>query len=88
MCHADNVIDIRRPVEFSIDGHSYRTTTRRQSAADLLLLAGRDPSRYHLGELRERRLRPKRYDNADIVGLHRGTRLVSLADESDPEVER
>jgi hypothetical protein len=88
MCHADNVIDIHRPVEFSIDGRSFQTTSRRQSAADLLLLAGRDPSRYRLGELRQHRLRPVRYDNSDIVGLHRGTRLVSLAEQTDPAVRR
>ena len=39
MSHFDNVIDIRRPVEFSIDGRAYRTSNRWQAAVNLLLLA-------------------------------------------------
>jgi hypothetical protein len=79
MAHPDNVIDIHRPVEFSIDGRSYRSTPRRRTAADLLRLAGRDPERFTLGELRAQRLRPLRYRRTDVVDLHRGTCLVTLA---------
>lgn len=83
MNHLDNVIDIRRPVEFTIDGRAYQTRTRRQTAADLLRLAGLDPARYDLGELRVDRLRPVRYLNTDIVEIHKGTRFVSMWDRAD-----
>jgi hypothetical protein len=83
MSHVDNVIDIRRPVEFTIDGRAYRTNSRRQSAADLLALAGLDPARYGLAELRARRLRPVRYASADIVEIHKGTCFVSIQDRAD-----
>jgi len=34
MSHFDNVIDIRRPVEFSIDGRAYRTSNRWQAVVN------------------------------------------------------
>ncbi len=83
MSHSDNVIDIRRPVEFSMDGQTYRTTARRQPAADVLRLAGLDPHHHELGELRRNRRAPIRYAPADIVEIHRGTRFVSLTDRAD-----
>jgi hypothetical protein len=83
MSHIDNVIDIRRPVEFTIDGRTYQTRTRRRPAADLLRLAGLDPTHYTLGELRIHRPRPVRYAATDIVEIHKGTRLVSIRDRAD-----
>jgi hypothetical protein len=83
MSHIDNVIDIRRPVEFTIDGRTFRTRTRRRPAADLLRLAGLDPTRFDLGELRAYRPRPVRYANTDIVEIHKGTRFVSIRDRAD-----
>lgn len=83
MSHTDNVIDIRRPVEFTIDGRAYETTVRRQPAADLLLLAGLDPVFYDLGELRGRQAQPVRYDGTDVVGIRKGTRFISIRDRAD-----
>lgn len=83
MSHIDNVIDFRKPVEFTIDGRTYHTTARRQPAADLLLLAGLDPALYDLAELHVHRPQPVRYHNADIVEIHKGTRLVSIRDRAD-----
>lgn len=83
MSHIDNVIDIRRPVEFTIDGCAYETTARRWRAADLLVLAGLDPILYDLGELRAHRQQPVRYQHTDIVQVHRGTRFVSIRDRAD-----
>ncbi len=51
MNHPDTVIEIRKPVEFTIDGRTYQTLVRWQPAGDLLLLAGLNPDQYHLGEL-------------------------------------
>ena len=71
MSHWDNVIDIRRPVPFTVDGRAFATTARRQRAADVLRLAGLDPALYDLGELRGRIPFPVRYDGADIVAIHK-----------------
>jgi hypothetical protein len=83
MSHSDNVIDIRKPVKFTIDGRTYMTSVRWQPAANLLLLAGLDPSVYDLGELRPRRLRPVRYESTDVVGIHKSARFVSIRDHAD-----
>jgi len=81
MSHFDNVIDIRRPVEFTIDGRTYQSRSRRRPAADLLRLAGLDPASHELGELRVHRPRPVRFADSDIVVIHKGTRFVSLPDQ-------
>jgi hypothetical protein len=83
MSHDDNGIEIRKPVEFTIDGRTYQITVRWQPAANLLLLAGLDPMLYDLGELRRDRLRPIRYESTDIVGIHRRARFVSIRDRAD-----
>jgi hypothetical protein len=83
MNHSDTVIEIRKPVEFTIDGRTYQTLVRWQPAGDLLLLAGLDPGLYHLGELRRHRLRPVHYERDDIVGIHRRARFVSIRDRAD-----
>jgi hypothetical protein len=76
----DTLIEIRRPVEFTIDGRTYQTLVRWQPAQDLLVLAGRDPEVYHLGELRGLGLWPVRYANNQIVGIHRRARFVAIRD--------
>lgn len=78
MDDAANVTDIRRPVEFTIDGRPYETTQRRQPASELLRLAGLDPAQYDLGELRGHRPEPVRYTNGEIVDIHPGARFVSI----------
>jgi hypothetical protein len=83
MSHDDNGIEIRKPVELTIDGRTYQITVRWQPAANLLLLAGLDPMLYDLGELRLDRLRPIRYESTDIVGIHRRARFVSIRDRAD-----
>jgi hypothetical protein len=77
------LIDIRRPVEFTIDGRTYQTLARWQPAQDLLLLAGRDPKVYHLSELRRYRLRPVHYESEEIVGIRRRARFVAVRDRVD-----
>jgi hypothetical protein len=83
MSHSDNVIDIRKPVKFTIDGRTYMTSVRWQPAANLLMLAGLDPTECGLGELRNHRLRPVRYESSDIVGIHKWARFVSIRDRAD-----
>jgi hypothetical protein len=83
MVHFDDAIEIRRPVEFSIDGRTYQTLVRWQPARDLLLLAGRDPGVYRLVERRRYRLCPVSYASDEIVGIHRSARFVAVRDRVD-----
>ena len=83
MTDSTNVSDIRRPVEFTIDGRPYETTERRQTAADLLQLAGLNPALYDLGELRGHGQQPVRYSGTEIVDIHQGERFVSIRERAD-----
>jgi hypothetical protein len=83
MNHTENIIDVGKPVYFTINGRTYETTQRWQPAADLLRLAGLDPRCHDLGELRRHRPIPVRYGLGDIVGIRRGARFVSLDDRAD-----
>lgn len=74
----DNISNIRRPIEFTIDGRSYETTVRRQRAGDLLRLAGLNPALYDLGELEGHRPHPVRFTDDEIVEIHQGARFVSI----------
>jgi hypothetical protein len=76
----DNVIDITKPVEFTIDGRAFSSGRRKQTAADLLILAGLDPRRHELWEMRLYRPTPLRYKTTDIVGIRKGARFVAISD--------
>lgn len=77
---SSNVIDISKPVEFTIDGRHYESTRRKQPAAELLVLAGLDPTRHELWEMRLHRPTPLRYLTTDIVGIRMGARFVAISD--------
>jgi hypothetical protein len=79
----DKVSELHRPIEFTIDGRPYSTTDHRQLAADLLRLAGLDPSRFDLGELKGNRPDPVRYTDDTIVEIHNKTRFVSIRHRAD-----
>lgn len=79
----DNVTDLRRPIEFTIDGRSYKTDDHKQPAADLLRLAGLDPTRFDLGELKGHRPDPIRYRDESIVEIHNKSRFVSIRHRAD-----
>ena len=79
----DNVTNIRRPIHFTIDGREYTTTDQKQPAADLLRLAGLDPSRFDLGELKGHRPEPIRYADEVIVEIHNKARFVSIRHRAD-----
>lgn len=76
MDHADNVIDIRTPVEFSIEGRRYASMARRQTARQLLQLVGADPGGHELWELRIHRPLPVRYGLDDVILIRRDARFV------------
>jgi hypothetical protein len=77
------VTELHKRVEFSIDGKAYSTTVRRQSAADLLRLAGLDPGRYDLGRLHGHHEHPSRFRDDEIVEIHPGDRFVSIRQRAD-----
>ena len=79
----DNVSELHRPFEFTIDGRQYTTTVHKQTAADLLRLAGLDPSRFDLGELRGHRPDPVRYTDDMVVDIHNKERFVSIRHRAD-----
>jgi hypothetical protein len=89
MSDTDNVTDLHRPIDFTIDGRAEQTTTRKQPAAALLRLAGLDPALYDLGELRGHQPNPVRYadtdtdTDTDIVEIHQGDRFVSIRQRAD-----
>lgn len=79
----DNVSELRRPIEFTIDGRSYKTTDHKQPAADLLRLGGLDPARFDLGELKGHRPEPVRYTDDTIIVIHNKARFVGIRHRAD-----
>lgn len=78
-----NVTELRKPIDFTIDGRSYETRVRKQPAADLLRLAGLDPARYDLGVLRGHQPHAVRFADNDVVEIHQGERFVSIRQSAD-----
>ncbi|HVE92054.1 MAG TPA: hypothetical protein VNE62_07115 [Actinomycetota bacterium] len=79
----DKIQEVPREVTFTIDGQPYTTSDRRQPAADLLRLAGLDPARYDLGELRGENQKTKRFTGNDVVTIRPGTRFVTIRHAAD-----
>jgi hypothetical protein len=79
----DNVSELHRPIHFTIDGRPYTTTDHKQLAANLLRLAGLDPNRFDLGELRGHRPDPVRYADDTVVDIYNGARFVSIRHRAD-----
>jgi hypothetical protein len=77
--------NIKRPktVTFTIDGRPYVTTDDRQTASELLRLAGLDPSGYDLAAVRENEAKPKRFDDDDTVHIKDGARFISIRQRAD-----
>ncbi len=74
----EKVSDIRRPIEFTIDGRPYSTSDHRQPAGDLLRLAGLDPDNFDLGELKGQRPDPVRYRDDETITVRKNARFVSI----------
>lgn len=79
----DNVSELHRQIDFTIDGRPYTTTDHKQPAGDLLRLAGLDPSRFDLGELKGHRPEPVRYTDDTVVTIHPKARFVSIRHRAD-----
>lgn len=77
------VSEMNHEVRFSIDGQPYTTSDRRQPAADLLRLAGLDPSLFDLGEVRGASPGTRRYSDDEIVKIRPDARFVSIRERAD-----
>lgn len=79
MSHSSNIVPLERLIPFTIDGEPYETADASQTAADLLILAGRDPVAFDLGEI-EGKDRPhtKKYRDDEVVLIHKDARFVSI----------
>lgn len=79
----DNVSELHRPIEFTIDGRTYTTTDPKQPAGELLLLGGLDPAYFDLGELMGHRPDPVRYTDETVVQVHNKARFVAIRHRAD-----
>lgn len=79
----NNVSELHKQIRFTIDGRKFETTEHKQLAMDLLRLAGLDPSRFDLGELKGQRPSPVRYSDETIVVIHNDARFVSIRQRAD-----
>ena len=79
MPESSSVVPLERLIPFSIDGEPYETADASQRAADLLVLAGRDPAVFDLGEI-EGKDRPhtKKYRDDELVLIQKDARFVSI----------
>lgn len=79
----DKVTELRKPIEFTIDGRRYTTTDPKQPARDLLRLGGLDPAYFDLAELKGNRPEPVRYTDETIVEVHQKARFVAIRHRAD-----
>ncbi len=79
----NNVSELHRQIRFTIDGRTYTTTDHKQTAQDLLRLAGLDPAHFDLGELKGHRPEPVRYSDEMVVVIHEKSRFVSIRHRAD-----
>ncbi|MDE0613422.1 MAG: hypothetical protein OXI32_03305 [bacterium] len=69
----------RRRIPFTIDGEAYETSDLSQRAADLLRLAGRDPAKFDLGELKGKEsTKPLKFEDDEIVEITKGAEFVTI----------
>lgn len=79
--------DRRQPsVKFTIDGVEYTTDDRRQSAAELLVLAGLDPSDHDLARVVGQGHVEHRFTDDEEVQITPGARFISIFTGSTPVV--
>jgi hypothetical protein len=66
----------RPPVEFTVDGQAFTTEDHRQTAGQLLRLAGLEPANYDLARLLPND-KPEQFDDTDHVTIRPDDRFVS-----------
>ena len=79
MTTGDNIHSMGpRTVHFTVDGRRHKTKDPAQTAGEILILAGLDPSRYDLGELRPGNHEPVHFADNDTVHITHKARFVSI----------
>ena len=73
-------------VTFTIDGIEYATDDRRQTAAELIALAGLDPADHDLAQVRGQGQVEHRYADTDDVQITPGARYISVFTGPTPVV--
>jgi hypothetical protein len=74
------------PVTFKIDGVEYTTDDRRQSATELLMLAGLDAADHDLARVLGHGEVEKRFADDDEIQITPGARFISIFTGSTPVV--
>ena len=74
------------PVSFTIDGVEYTANDRRQTAAELLRLAGVDPADHDLARVVGHGQVERRLKDDDEVQLTPGAKFISVFHGSTPVV--
>jgi hypothetical protein len=72
-----------RSVTFTIDGRSFTLDDPHQVAADLLRLAGLDPTLYDLARMRPGKAEPQRFKDDQPVRIHEGNEFVSIRERAE-----
>jgi hypothetical protein len=72
--------DMDRPkeIKFTIDGRPFTVTDDTHKAADLLRLAGLDPSTHDLGKVRHGQGGTKRFQDNQTVHIKDGDKFVTI----------
>lgn len=71
------------PVKFMIDGTEFEAEDRKQTAAELLVLAGMDPGDHDLARVRGPG-KTENLEDGELVQLTPGARFVSIFTGSTP----
>ncbi|MYA75374.1 MAG: hypothetical protein F4169_17670 [Gammaproteobacteria bacterium] len=82
MTNSDNNHTSRRLIPFTIDGVRYEVEDRRQSAADLLRLAGLDPAFFDLAEVPKEGPPRKPFEDDEIVMIDKDEKFVSIRESA------
>lgn len=70
-------------IQFNIDGRAFTIEDPRQTAADLLRLAGLDPAGYDLAEIRGGSAHPHRFADDHVLNVKNGDRFVSIRERAE-----
>ena len=70
-------------ITITIDGRQFTLDERKQTAQDLLMLAGLAPASYDLGELRPGNPEPKRFKDDQQIVLKDGDKFVSIRERAE-----
>lgn len=85
MADTDSTDTGQPPVTFTIDGEEFSTDDRRQTAADLLTLAGVDPEDHDLAQVVGQGER-REFDNTEEIQLRPDAKFITVFNGPTPVV--